>query len=62
MGYFERLKEHPGVPIASVMTVVGGLAGASNESFPILDGFIFGVIVMGGFCWTIVLLSNLKRR
>jgi hypothetical protein len=60
--YFNRLKSHPGVPVASLMTILGCLAGASNENFPIADGMIFGGLVMGGFCWSIVLLSNFKSK
>jgi hypothetical protein len=60
--YFKRLRTHPGVPVASVMTVVGSLAGASNQSFPIADGMVFGGLFMGGFCWSVVLLSNFKSK
>jgi len=59
--YFKRLKTHPGVPVATVMTIVGSLIGASNQSFPIVDGMVFGGLFMGGFCWSLVLLSNLKK-
>jgi hypothetical protein len=44
------------------MTVVGSLAGASNQSFPIADGMVFGGLFMGGFCWSVVLLSNFKSK
>lgn len=59
--YFKRLKDHPGVSVATMMTFLGGLAGASNESFAPLDGLIFGILVGGGLTWSIVLITNLRK-
>jgi len=53
--YLDRLKSHPGVPVASMMTVIGGFSGAANESMGAIDGFIFGACVLGVVCWPIVL-------
>lgn len=59
--YFKRLKDHPGLGIATTLTIMGGFAGAANESFKNpLNGALFGVIVMGVFCWSMVLISNRK--
>lgn len=60
--YFSRLKSHPGVPVAAIMTILGALAGATNKSFSVADGMVFGGLVMCGFCWTIVLISNFKSK
>jgi hypothetical protein len=60
--YFKRLRHHPGLTIATLMTIVGFLAGASNKHMNFWSGGIMGLIVMGGFCWTLVLLSNIKRK
>jgi len=59
--YFKRLKTHPGLGIASIMTFVGALAGGMNPSFQVVDGLIFGGLVMGGFCWGAVLISNFRK-
>ena len=53
--YMDRLKAHPGVPIASMMTVIGGFAGVANESMTTLGGFIFGACVFAAVTWPIVL-------
>lgn len=34
--YFKRLKEHSGLGTAMMMTILGTLAGAGNESCPVL--------------------------
>lgn len=59
--YFKRLKDHPGLGIATILTVMGALAGAQNKSFENpLNGALFGVAVMGVFVWSVVLISNRK--
>lgn len=58
MTYWQRLKRHPGVGIAALMTVAGALAGASRG-----DGIgviIFGAVIMGLCVWTPVLLTARK--
>ena len=32
-GYFARLKDHPGLGMGFILTVMGTFAGASNKSF-----------------------------
>ncbi len=60
-GYFKRLKEHPGLGIAIMMTVLGALAGSDNKSFESpLNGALFGLIVVFLFVWLPVLISNCK--
>jgi hypothetical protein len=60
--YFNRLKEHPGLNLAFVMTLLGALAGASNTSFqnPI-HGILFGIAVTFIACWLPVLISNFRK-
>ena len=50
--YLNRLKRHPGVPIATVMTVMGFFAGIDG-------GLIRGLIGAGmmGLLWIPVLLT-----
>jgi hypothetical protein len=55
MTYLKRLKNHPGKGMATLMTLFGGLAGASNENSPIIAGFIAGSLALGALCWGIVL-------
>jgi hypothetical protein len=60
--YFIRLKQHPGLSIATFVTVLGILAGAGNKSFPeIWHGALFGFLISVIFCWTPVLISNFKK-
>ena len=61
-GYSKRLKSHPGLPVAVFMTFAGAMAGASNESFSLVNGMLFGACVAGGITFSAVLLSNIKRR
>jgi len=60
--YFKRLKEHPGVGMATLMTIMCFLAAASNKSIHSMTG----VLVLGGigsaFFWSIVLITNFKRK
>ena len=59
--YFKRLKDHPGLGIATALTVMGALAGAQNESFENpLHGALFGVFMIVVFVWSVVLISNRK--
>lgn len=53
--YRDRLRAHPGKGAATMFTLFGGLAGASNESATILGGFVAGAMIMGGVVWGIVL-------
>jgi hypothetical protein len=61
-GYFQRLKDHPGLGTATIMTLMGTFAGASNKSFDVVSGALFGTIAMGIFVWGIVLISNFDRE
>lgn len=62
-GYFTRLKDHPGLGTGLIFTILGTFAGASNTSFEnIWYGALFGTIVMGGFVWSVILISNFDRE
>jgi hypothetical protein len=55
--YWQRLKDHPGVPWATFMTIAGFFAGMNR-------GFLFAVLgacLAGGLYWGIVLWSNRSR-
>lgn len=58
--YFKRLKEHPGVEVAGIMTILIPMAALGNKN---LD--TTGVIIISGlgilFMWGIVLITNFKR-
>lgn len=59
--YFKRLKEHPGVGFATLLTIVMFIAGATNQNVSVCwHGGLFGALFGGGFFWMIVLLSNFK--
>lgn len=60
--YFKRLKEHPGLGAATLMTIMFVFAGMSNKSIekPI-DGAIFGLLC-SSVVWVTVLISNIKRK
>jgi len=53
--YRDRLQAHPGKSVATLLTLGGGLAGASNESAPLLFGTVAGALFMGVIVWSIVL-------
>lgn len=53
--YRDRLRAHPGKGMATLFTIGGGMAGASNENAPLLAGFVVGALFVGVFVWGIVL-------
>jgi len=59
--YFKRLKTHPGLGFATMLTILMFLAAASNKS---VDS-VLGVLILGGIgsllVWSIVLISNINR-
>jgi len=57
--YFKRLQDHPGVPVAFMLTLMFIGAGVSNKSMDIIDGILVGLIC-SALPWTVVLLSNRK--
>lgn len=59
--YFKRLKTHHGIGAASLLTVLGALAGATNKSVDPLTGFLAGGILSGILFWSMVLISNFKK-
>lgn len=59
--YFKRLKEHPGLGAASVLSLMMFLAAGTNKNIHSISG----VLILGGIgsaiIWSIVLLSNIKK-
>lgn len=53
--YWKRLKKHPGVPLASFLTLTGAFMGTQNESMSLFYGALWGALIMGVWCWPIVL-------
>lgn len=53
--YRDRLCAHPGKGMATLLTLYGGLAGASDETAPIIAGFVAGALSVGVIVWGIVL-------
>lgn len=51
--YFKRLSIHPGVPIASLMTLAGAIAGADGGT----KGVLCGAAALGTICWLPVLIT-----
>ena len=58
-GYFKRLANHPGVPVATFMTFVFMVAALSNDKMSTEVGLIIG-LSFSALIWSIVLLSNIK--
>jgi len=59
--YFKRLKDHPGVKVATLMTAICVFVGAGNSTFSsgwygAAFGFTISLII-----WLMVLISNIKR-
>ena len=60
--YFKRLKNHPGLGVATFFTFIGFFAGAKNTSFEVWwHGGLFGMCAMGCVVWTCVLISNFEE-
>lgn len=53
--YWKRLKNHPGVPVATIFTIIGTGAGIGNESMGMLSGSAFGAGMCALISWPIVL-------
>lgn len=60
MKYFQRLKEHPGVEVATFMSLITPLACATNKSLTIEQGLIVG-LCLSAIPWAMVLISNIKK-
>lgn len=54
MHYWNNLRRHPGVPVATVLTIMGFVAGIDHLAASIYGGPI-GAAVMGLIYWPIVL-------
>ena len=53
--YWKKLKSHPGIPTASVMTVAFALAGLANEKSPVVGliaALMFSTVMWGIVLWT----------
>jgi hypothetical protein len=60
--YFKRVKNHPGLGFAFILTLLAILAGASNKSFQhVWQGIIFGLI-MSSIWWVIILLTSISKN
>ncbi len=61
--YFKRLRSHPGVEPAIVINILCVVAGTLNKSMTTaMGGALFGGVVGGIVVWSIVLVSNIKRK
>ena len=58
--YFMRLSNHPGVPIATMLSMIAIIAGMTNENMGIITGAIFGFAVSLPF-WAIVLITAISQ-
>ena len=62
--YFKRLKDHPGLGVATMVTILGFLAGSTNKSLPPdkwYIGGLFGMLFIAIPAWLMVLISNRKK-
>jgi nucleoside phosphorylase len=55
--YFINLKDHPGVPVAFMMTALLLAAGVSRKDVSILVGLCIG-LAPSALIWAIVLVTN----
>lgn len=58
--FYLSLQNHPGVGVATVLTIAGGVAGLQRDNW--LLGAIVGSAVMGACCWIPVLLTAWEQR
>lgn len=56
--YWQRLKDHPGVPVATFMTFASLFAGLDRGVW----FAVFAACFVGGWCWGLVLWSNRSRE
>lgn len=59
--YFQKLRHHPGLSVATMITMLAFFAGASNKSGPWYIGGPIAMVVVGAIAWGAVLISNFKR-
>ncbi len=55
--YWQRLRDHPGVPVATFMTFASLVAGLDRGVW----FAVFAACFVGGCCWGLVLWSNRSR-
>ena len=54
--YWQRLRAHPGKVFATIYPILGGIAEASRPDGSLTTASV-AVVVIGIFCWGIVLLT-----
>ena len=55
--YFQRLRHHPGVPVATCLTFAFVVAGLFNENLSIKEALVIGLTV-SAVMWAAVLFTN----
>ena len=61
--YFRRLKEHPGLPVAYIVTLLSVIAALGNKNITIWwHAVIFGVVYAIVFVWLPVLFTNIRKK
>lgn len=58
--YFKRLRHHPGLETATILSLMMFLAVASNDTVTTWQQVVIGGSVASSFIWMIVLISNRK--
>ena len=58
--YLKRLSNHPGVPVATMVSILATFAGMANENMGVLTGAIFGFAV-SLIPWAIVLITAISQ-
>lgn len=59
--YLKRLRDHPGLPVVSILTPAFVLAGLANDNLSIRAGVIVGLVAAGPL-WLIVLWTARRSR
>lgn len=60
--YFSRLRKHPGVPVATIITLLIAMAIAQNDSITSMPQALFVGGFASGIVWLLVLVTNFKIK
>ena len=59
--YFKRLKGHPGIMFAVILSLISFAAAASNRNIETVSEKIFLGAAGAAIWWAILLISNFKK-
>lgn len=59
--YFQRLKTHPGIGFAILLTILMFAAAATNKNIHSVQQFLILAGIGSAIIWAVVLISNIRR-